>query len=192
MNADEVPSKVPSPPAPGVKAGTHPPTLPTAGLKLSRILVPLDFSEHAFKALRYARAFAAQFGSKLCLLHVTEPVVYPSDFGYSPLPQNALEENFQRDARVRLDAMVDEWRRDGVECEAVLRVGKPYQEIAAVAQEKETDLIIVTTHGYTGLTHVLLGSTAERVIRHAPCPVLVVREQEHEFVAEPAAPDKKE
>jgi universal stress protein A len=156
-------------------------------LAIKRIVVPLDFSGHAMKALRYATAFARQFGATLVFVHVTEPVVYPSDFGYAPLPPNALEENFQRDARERLGALAREQVAAGLKAEVVLRIGKPYYEIVTTAQEQEADLIVITTHGYAGLTHVLLGSTAERVVRHAPCPVLVVREQEHEFIREQAA-----
>lgn len=153
-------------------------------LELKRILVPLDFSAHAMKAVRYAVAFARQFRTQLIFLHVTEPIVYPSDFGYTPLPPNTLEENFQRDARERLEAVAAGQTALGLNCEVVLRLGKPYQEIAAAAGELQADLIVITTHGYAGLTHVLMGSTAERVIRHAPCPVLVVRDQEAEFIRE--------
>ena len=64
----------------------------------------------------------------------------------------------------------------------LVRVGKPYHEITSAARELNIDLIVISTHGYTGLKHVVLGSTAERVIRHAPCPVLTVREREHDFV----------
>jgi len=160
-----------------------PPTGPAApALGIRRILVPLDFSEHALKALRYATALARQFGASLLLVHVTEPIVYPSDFGYAPLPPNALEENFQRDAQERMQVVVASIQQEGIEARVLLRVGRPYHEIVTAASECGADLIIVTTHGYTGLTHVLLGSTAERVVRHARCPVLVVRDVEAEFV----------
>lgn len=151
---------------------------PVPALQIKRILVPLDFSIHALKALRYATAFARQFQAALIFLHVTEPVVYPADFGYAPLPMNELEEHFQRDARERLEALAAEQVAAGLPTETIMRIGKPYQEIAAAAQELQADLIVITTHGYAGLTHVVLGSTAERVVRHALCPVFVVREPE--------------
>jgi nucleotide-binding universal stress UspA family protein len=171
-------------PAPAGAVSTSSPTAASA-LEVKRLLVPLDFSAHAMKALRYATAFARLFRARLIVLHVTEPIVYPSDFGYAPLPPQALEENFQQDARERLEAVASEQSAAGVACEVALRLGKPYQEIAAAAREMQVDLIVITTHGYAGLTHVLLGSTAERVVRHAPCPVLVVRDQETDFVREP-------
>lgn len=183
-------SSNPTPPAgapPGNATAAPDPATVELALELRQILVPLDFSAHAMKALHYATGFARLSGAKLILLHVTEPIVYPSDFGYVPLPPNTLEENFQRDARDRLEAVAAEQAKAGVTCEVALRLGKPYHEIAAAAREHQVDLVVITTHGYTGLTHVLLGSTAERVVRHAPCPVLVVRYQETE-----SAPAKTE
>ena len=158
--------------------GTPNPTGTLPPLQLKRILVPLDFSPHAQRALRYAAGLARLFQSELVLLHVTEPVVYPSDFGYAPLPTNEFEETFRRDACERLEELARAQAGAGVKAEAVLRLGKPYVEITTAAKELGADLIVITTHGYTGLTHVVLGSTAERVVRHAPCPVLVVRESE--------------
>lgn len=183
-------SSNPTPPAgapPGNATAAPGPATVELALELRQILVPLDFSAHAMKALHYATGFARLSGAKLILLHVTEPIVYPSDFGYVPLPPNTLEENFQRDARDRLEAVAAEQVKAGVTCEVALRLGKPYHEIAAAAREHQVDLVVITTHGYTGLTHVLLGSTAERIVRHAPCPVLVVRYQETE-----SAPAKTE
>jgi len=167
------------------EAASAPTTTPAPALEVKLILVPLDFSTHAMKALRYATALARLFGARLIVMHVTEPIVYPSDFGYAPLPPQGLEENFQKDARERLEAVAAEQTAAGVACEVALRLGKPYQEIAAAARELQVDLVVITTHGYAGLTHVLLGSTAERVVRHAPCPVMVVRDQETEAVRPP-------
>jgi nucleotide-binding universal stress UspA family protein len=144
--------------------------------------VPLDFSARARKALRYAEAFARQFGSRLHLLHVTEPLAYPTDLGYAPVVSGELETELQEGSRERLVATVEEVRRTGLAVEGCLRVGRPHTEIAAAAWELKADLVVVTTHGFTGLKHVLLGSVAERVVRHAPCPVLVVREEQREFV----------
>ena len=73
-------------------------------------------------------------------------------------------------------------RRASIGAEALVRAGQPYYEITTAAKELDVDLIVITTHGRTGLKHALLGSTAERVVRHAPCPVLTVREREHDFI----------
>lgn len=149
-------------------------------IKVNTILVPLDFSATSTKALAYAIRMAEQFGSKIVLLNVIEPIATP-DFAYHPLMLESEEsraaarravEAAARKARLP-DAMLDH---------IVIRNGTPFAEITAAARTLKVDLIIITTHGYTGLKHVFMGSTAERVIRHAPCPVLVVREKEHEFV----------
>lgn len=153
-------------------------------LAFRRVLVPLDFSERARKALRHGRGLAKQFGAKLILLHVVEPMVYPSDLGYTPVLSDELTAQVQQESTARLDEAVKAEQARGIECEGVLRSGRPYLEITAAAEELDADLIVLTTHGYTGLKHVVLGSTAERVVRHAPCPVLVVRERGRDEASE--------
>lgn len=149
-------------------------------LKLKTILVPIDFSETSKKALVYAVRMAEQFGSKIILLSVVEPVVTP-DYGFHPL---MLETDKARNVvKARLEKVCREVLLPAKMIERVLvRYGSPYAEITNAARTLKADLIILTTHGYTGLKHVFMGSTAERVVRHAPCPVLTVREKEHEFV----------
>jgi nucleotide-binding universal stress UspA family protein len=165
----------------------HPPFPPDS------ILVPLDFSERAGKALRYAEAFARHFGCRMHLLHVTEPLAYPTDLGYAPVVSGELEAELQEGSRERLSAVVEEVRRRGFTVEGHLRVGRPAGEIAEAAGALQAGLLVVTTHGFTGLKHVLLGSVAERVVRYAPCPVLVVRDQQRDFVADtrPTAPNSE-
>ncbi len=148
--------------------------------RLTRILVPVDFSEPSRKALHYAKLFAEQFDASLTLLHVVEPLTYPPDFAVVPLLPPDIEE-----ARTReLESQLREMARSvggGVKIESVVRSGRAWQEVVEVAKAAATDLIIVSTHGYTGLKHALLGSVAEKIVRHAPCPVLVVRDEEHDF-----------
>jgi len=154
-------------------------------LRLQQILVPIDFSSHSVKALRYASAFAQQFEARLMLLHVNEPMVFPSELGYAPLATEALDQSLREDAQTRLQSLAHECRAEGLEVETAVVPGRPFHEIVEAAAEREVDLIIIATHGFTGFTHVLMGSTAERVVRHAKCPVLVVREDEREFVTDP-------
>lgn len=148
-------------------------------LQLKRILVPVDFSEVSEKALKYAARFADQFGSKVMLLHVIQPMVYPADFGYPPTMVDTLDQALRQRIEEKLTALAN---FGGTSMDTLIRVGQPYLEITTAAQELNIELIIITTHGRTGLKHALLGSTAERVVRHAPCPVLTVREREHDFV----------
>jgi universal stress protein A len=151
---------------------------PLTGLK--RILVPIDFSKPSLKALRYAVPVAEQFGGQIFLICVLERASYVAGMENMALvvPEKALAE----EARVKLLALAREEIEEVVPVDAEVRIGKPFVEIVELAKEKSIDLIILATHGYTGLKHVLMGSTAEQVVRHAPCPVLVVREREKEFV----------
>lgn len=150
-------------------------------LHLKRILVPCDFSEPAIKALRYAVAFAKQLGAKISVLHVTDPLPLAApEVGFAAM--NYIPGELPGDdARSRLEMEAERHVPDAVLDKVVVRTGVPFDEICRVAKELETDLIILNTHGYTGLKHVLMGSTAEKVVRRAGCPVLVVREKEREF-----------
>ena len=134
---------------------------------IKRILVPVDFSARGNKALQTALALAKTLGAKLTLLHVLEPPNYPV-FGYAHIP--IQERKWRQASQRKLEAL-----QKGTQADIQLRTGRAYQEIVAAAKRLKTDLIVTSTHGYTGLVHVLLGSTAERIVRHAPCPVLTVR-----------------
>jgi len=146
---------------------------------IGKIVVPIDFSEHSQKGLRYALAFAAQFEAEVILVHIVEQMVYPGDWMYPPLAVTdfATEKREQMIERLRaLDA------GSGVTTKHIVRVGRAWQEVIEIAREEKGDLIILATHGYTGLKHVLLGSVAEKIVRHAPCPVLSVRPEERDFL----------
>src|SRR5690349_5205918 len=148
--------------------------------KLKKILVPIDFSEPSLKALGYAVPFAEQFGGTISLVHVREPLTYPADLGDVPTPPLAGIE--EAEARKRLYDLAYQEIEELVPIDVQVSSGKAAEEIVNLAKVLETDLIIIATHGYRGLMHLVMGSTAEKVVRNAPCPVLVVREKEHEFV----------
>jgi universal stress protein A len=148
---------------------------------IRKILVPIDFSKPSQTALRYARPFAEQFGASLTLLHVMEPIDYPVEYGYAPIAPMEAEETRQGELLARLKQLGTELGTT-VPVKSIVRVGRAWKEIVDVAQSQGTDLVIVATHGYTGLKHALLGSVAEKVVRHAPCPALVVRTEEHDFL----------
>lgn len=145
-----------------------------AALDLQRILVPVDFSSPSELALKYATAFAARFGGKIALLHVVESgrlvgELSENDTGLTAIPRRVEERLWTLASRFGEPALFDRM---------AVRTGRPFHEIGAAASELGSDLIVISTHGYTGLDYVLLGGTAERVIRHAPCPVLVVRRED--------------
>jgi nucleotide-binding universal stress UspA family protein len=162
------------------ESGSHPGREPKSSLSGSplsfkRILVPIDFSECSLHALDYALALAAEFHSQVILLHVVEPTVYPENFaGLSPVAENT-NQNLVEAGRERLDQVNRRKVAGRVSTECLVRIGHAHSEITDTAQAMGADLIIIATHGYTGLKHVILGSTTEKVVRHAACPVLTVR-----------------
>jgi nucleotide-binding universal stress UspA family protein len=130
--------------------------------------------------------FATAFDAELLLVHVLQPCSLPAEIGYLP-PELAVSHSESGNAaREQLDKLCVLEIGARAHSQVQVREGVPWQEIVAAARENDTDLIILATHGRTGLNRVLLGSVTERVVRHATCPVLVVRDQERDFV--PALP----
>ncbi len=146
-------------------------------MKIQRILCPIDFSEPSRAALREGTALARQFGAVLELLHVYQIPGYTLPDGVIFPGPEAMNQLFER-----IDQSLLEWRREaerlGVKLVETRTVqGVPWQEIVDSAEKGRCDLIVIGTHGHTGIKHFLLGSVAERVVRHANCPVLTVREE---------------
>jgi universal stress protein A len=142
--------------------------------KLKRILAPVDFSTNSERALQYVRAFADEFDADVVLLHVVEPTIIPDNFGMVPPAYEQVGESLMKSANERLPRMARAVSDDPEAVQCLVRSGRAAWEIVRVAAEVKADLIIITTHGYTGLKHVLMGSTAELIVRHAPCPVMTV------------------
>jgi nucleotide-binding universal stress UspA family protein len=149
-------------------------------LQLKKILVPIDFSPASKNAFKYAVRFGEEFGGELNLLYVLEP---PPTTSYIAIPgATAFSEGDFGTAERSLRSLVVSVHNGKLKrLHWKVRAGVPSHEIVEVAKELDVDLIIIATHGYTGWKHFCIGSTAERVVRAAPCPVLVVREKEHEF-----------
>ncbi len=138
----------------------------------------------------YAVLLAGQCGAEILLLHIVEKFPIDSLLGRELTNQTTVP--LMKQAEADLERTAENLSKaTGVKATAVVRGGTPFAEICDVAKTGGADLIVLTTHGYTGLKHVWLGSTAERVVRHAPCPVLVVRELEHELIAVKPSPGKK-
>jgi nucleotide-binding universal stress UspA family protein len=155
-------------------------TVTSSPFAIQRILVPVDFSECSQKALDYAVPFARQFGASLILLHVV-PANYPvGEFGMIDVA--FMEKELRASGEKQLARLISQRVPAEAKPTALVRVGRPVTEIVQVARQENADLIILSTHGHTGFKHVLLGSVAENVVRYANCPVLVVREHEHEFL----------
>ena len=147
----------------------------SSAVQFEKVLVPVDFSDNSHASLQYAVEFARQHHSRLILLHVVEPAVYPVTDGLTGIATVSVGTD-EEAAETRLHQWKEQEVPPELNAETVLRTGLAYYEITEVARELDVDLIIISTHGYTGLKHVLLGSTAERVVRHADCPVLTLRQ----------------
>jgi nucleotide-binding universal stress UspA family protein len=137
----------------------------SAARRIARVLVPIDFSVSSMWSLRHAEEIARRFGAEIVLVHV------------DPLLLLGPEVGGTREVAIRkeLDGLVSLLQSRGMPARGVLVGGAPIDEIAKVAEAEHADLIVMGTHGRTGLAHVLIGSVAESVLRKAPCPVLTVR-----------------
>jgi universal stress protein A len=157
-------------------------TAPDEGdLTYKVILVPIDFSEHSKKTIKYATRFAAHYRATIRLLHVFQiPDYAVTQYEHRQQGSDQLKNQVdvaEEEARENLEALTNELLSQGMNVKASLRVGYPFEEIILMADSPEIDLIIIGSHGRSGIRRLLLGSTAERVVEHAPCPVLVVRER---------------
>lgn len=151
-------------------------------MKIKKILCPVDFSDNARYALDYACEFARMHGAGLEVLHVMIPP--PSaipDFAPMPAFPEELLKQYEETCRAELDRFLEKERECGIPLTIALRYETPFLGIIHEAHEKEVDLIVMGTHGRTGLRHALMGSVAEKVVRKAPCPVLTVRHPDHVF-----------
>jgi nucleotide-binding universal stress UspA family protein len=141
------------------------------------ILLPTDFSECANYALSYAASLARQFSASIICVHVIEPMM-PA-VGYTgltePMPIADLNEQLEESAERELPKIAECDDCEGIAIEEVIVHGDAAAEIVRVASERKVDLIVIASHGRTGLGRILFGSTAESIVRHAPCPVLVVK-----------------
>ena len=149
---------------------------------LRQILLPTDFSGCANHALPYAAAIAQACQAKIICLHIVEPVV--PTVGYTglaePLPIADVSDQLEDSAERELPRLAESEELAGLAIEELIEHGDPAAEIVRVADERGVDLIIISSHGRTGLGRILFGSTAEAVVRHATCPVLVVKPPPHE------------
>jgi nucleotide-binding universal stress UspA family protein len=151
-------------------------------LHLKKILVPIDFSDASKKALKYAFRFAEQFDCEIVLLHVLEPA--------GPMVGAPLALEVFLNSKDSLSTMekklaalsAQSHNNDANSISSRIRTGHAPNEISKAAKDLDVDLIVIATHGNTSSRHLCIGSTAERVVRTAPCPVLLVREKEHELV----------
>ena len=143
-------------------------------MAIQHILIPTDFSEYADYALDYALELTQKLQARLTLLHV----LYLSPLTVGEVPPsvfNQILQDMQNWAQQQMQETLERVKQTGIYSESAIVEGAPFQMIINTAKDKGVDLIVMGTHGRTGLTHVLIGSVAEKVVRLAPCPVLVTR-----------------
>ncbi len=152
----------------------------------NKILSATDFSEDSNLAIAYAEEIARRFSGELIVLHVDQPlppVMVSPDMG--PVmdvgAMTRIAEEQRMLAQKELDKIVNRLRDSGLKARSLLKVGSPFLEVIHTAQNEGADLIVMGTHGRTGLAHVLMGSVAERVVQKAPCPVLTIRHPDRKF-----------
>jgi nucleotide-binding universal stress UspA family protein len=147
---------------------------------LKRVLAPTDLSPDGKKAVEYAIALSEHFNSEVTILHV-----YPApSFNDYPRPVDgySVADILRQNAQNALDSFRSEIRQEYPRIDTLLRCGRPEEEIVGAAKDLEVDLIVLSTHNYQWFSHLMHGSDAEGVLRHAPCPILVVRKEEHDFI----------
>jgi nucleotide-binding universal stress UspA family protein len=155
-------------------------------IAIKTILLPTDGSECSAKAMTYALSFATQYGGRVVALHVIDQRwEEQTRVAFVEVGQEVTQKirsGYAEEARRILQAVVDAGARAGVPVDTRIVTGIPFDEIVRIGKELPADLIIMGTHGRTGVSHLLLGSVAEKVVRRAPCPVLTVRKEDHDSV----------
>jgi nucleotide-binding universal stress UspA family protein len=151
----------------------------------NKILAPTDFSDDSKHALGYTIELAQKFSAEVIVMHVDQPLapVMVGDLspGLDMGTVNRIAEEQRLMALKELDQVIARLREAGLKARSLMRVGAPFLEIIHTAQAEATDLIVMGTHGRSGLVHVLMGSVAERVVNKAPCPVLTIRHPDRKF-----------
>lgn len=144
--------------------------------KIKNILLPTDFSKLSLSAAGYAINLAEQYSAKIHLLHVLEHIPPTLTIRSLDLSEEKIKKVLEEDANSKIQNAVREIKKDSdVEIESVIRTGIDFEEIIKYAEKTKIDLIVIATHGRTGIMHTLLGSVAEKVIRFSKTPVLVTK-----------------
>ncbi len=144
--------------------------------EIKKVLVPIDFSDYSKSSLKFAVNFVKKFNAELLLIYVVEPVIYPPDFSMGQIAIPTVDLDMDKRAFEELDKLAKQEIPQELKVSTIVKTGKPFIEIIETAAAENIDLIIIATHGHTGVEHILFGSTAEKVVRKAPCPVLTLRE----------------
>ena len=146
---------------------------------IKNILCPVDHSDCSKEALKYAVSFAIKDNSKLYLLHVID--IRTFDESINAMTPQIPDDKTLAQLKTKLLDCIPEEIRDDMDVEALVVQGIPFVEIISTAKKNDVDMIVLGSHGRTGITHMMMGSVSEKVVRKAPCPVLTVRKSDHKF-----------
>ena len=153
-------------------------------LSFKLIVVPTDFSVFSLNALKYAVGLAQQSGAELKIIYVNQPSLAVSDMAWVGVDQTILDVDHITMARRNLEKIALENVPLDQSADAEMLTGDPVEQIVGYAREIEADLIVMATHGRTGISHALMGSTAEQVVRRAHCPVLTLKQEEDDHASQ--------
>jgi len=148
-------------------------------IEIQRVLFTTDFSDYSRYALPYAITMVQKFDATLHALYVVEPPNTPADFAWDQIGYDDLEQAHIDHARQSLEKLVISEVPEEIDTEIAVHLGRSVREILNYAREEDIDMIVMSTHGRSGLEHILFGSTAEKVVRQSPCPVLTIRHPDH-------------
>ncbi|MEW6536257.1 MAG: universal stress protein [Candidatus Auribacterota bacterium] len=160
----------------------NPPDMEAAMVNFKHILYPTDFSPYSTVALDYCISLAHKYQSKISILHVVE--VFLPDPEYLTLygEIDTIYKQFEKDAEKRMASLLEKNQFKKLDISSHIIIGKPFIEIIQFSRNNNTDLIVMGSHGKSALSHILFGSTADKVVTKASCPVLIVKHPEHTFV----------
>lgn len=144
---------------------------PALEVNLRQVVFPTDFSDYSLQVLPYAVSLCRMFDARLTLVHVAETPLFMPEM----LPQTTVEIEIEQRTQAEQQLHRAACTAVGVNVDTEVRMGQPHRQIAEVVAERGADLVVVPTHGYSGIRHVLFGSVAEKVVRSAPCPVMTIR-----------------
>lgn len=147
---------------------------------VKNILLPTDFSKLSLSAAQHAVDLAKQYGAKIHLMHVIEKTPPILTIHSLDLSEEKIIKSIEDDARESLNSTAAKLRESRADIQTVLKKGLDYEEIVNYSQQNGIDVIVIATHGRTGILHTLIGSVAEKVIRYAKCPVLVITPTDNE------------
>lgn len=157
-------------------------------MKIERILFPIDFSEGSKNALEYAVSLSKEYNAKLYLLHVVHDISMTAGWQVPHIRIDELYRDMEEGARKEMEKFCRDELSGCENIEQIVVRGIPDEEILKMARDKKIDVIVIGTHGRTGIDRLLFGSTAEKVVRKAPCPVLSVRIPEYKIEAKNLEP----